>query len=88
MGLGERLGGFPDQPILEDAAFCEKLVRVVTPVLLAPPALTDARKFVRMVSGAALPASSSSSCASGCGCQSCPEPSSGTSAYATSTRAT
>jgi len=46
--LFERLGGFPCQPILEDVAFCEKLVRVVTPVLLAPPVLTDSRKFVQM----------------------------------------
>ncbi len=46
--LFERLGGFPDQPILEDVAFCGKLVRVVTPVLLAPPVVTDSRKFVQM----------------------------------------
>jgi rSAM/selenodomain-associated transferase 2 len=46
--LFERLGGFPEQPILEDVAFCEKLVRVVIPVLLAPPVLTDSRKFVKM----------------------------------------
>ena len=46
--LFERLGGFPDQPILEDVAFCEKLIRVVTPVLLSPPVLTDSRKFVKM----------------------------------------
>ncbi len=46
--LFEHLGGFPEQPILEDVAFCEKLVRVTTPVLLAPPVLTDSRKFVKM----------------------------------------
>jgi rSAM/selenodomain-associated transferase 2 len=46
--LFERLGGFPDQPILEDVAFCDKLVHVVTPVLLAPPVLTDSRKFLKM----------------------------------------
>ncbi len=46
--LFERLGGFPDQPILEDVAFCEKLLRVTTPVLLSPPVVTDARKFLRM----------------------------------------
>ncbi len=46
--LFERLGGFPDQPILEDVAFCEKLVRVTRPVLLGPPVLTDSRKFVQM----------------------------------------
>ena len=46
--LFERLGGFPDQPVLEDVSFCEKLICVVTPVLLSPPVLTDARKFVKM----------------------------------------
>jgi rSAM/selenodomain-associated transferase 2 len=46
--LFERLGGFPDQPILEDVAFCEKLVRVTAPVLLRPPVVTDSRKFVKM----------------------------------------
>ena len=46
--LFERLGGFPDQPILEDVSFCDKLVHVVTPVLLAPPVLTDSRKFLKM----------------------------------------
>ena len=28
--LFESLGGFPEQPILEDVAFCEKLVRVAS----------------------------------------------------------
>ncbi|HJU04873.1 MAG TPA: TIGR04283 family arsenosugar biosynthesis glycosyltransferase [Nitrospiraceae bacterium] len=46
--LFERLGGFPDQPILEDVAFGEKLIRVTTPILLAPPVITDSRKFVAM----------------------------------------
>lgn len=46
--LFARLGGFPDQPILEDVVFCEKLVRVTTPLLLDPPVLTDSRKFVQM----------------------------------------
>ena len=46
--LFESLGGFPEQPILEDVAFCEKLVRVASPVLLTPPVLTDSRKFVTM----------------------------------------
>jgi len=46
--LFERLGGFPDQPILEDVAFCEKLIRVTEPVLLRPPVVTDSRKFVKM----------------------------------------
>ena len=43
-----QLGGFPDQPILEDVAFCEKLIQVTTPILLDPPVLTDSRKFVQM----------------------------------------
>ncbi|MBA3752684.1 MAG: TIGR04283 family arsenosugar biosynthesis glycosyltransferase [Nitrospira sp.] len=46
--LFEQLHGFPDQIILEDVAFCEKLLRVTTPVLLAPPVVTDARKFLKM----------------------------------------
>jgi rSAM/selenodomain-associated transferase 2 len=46
--LFESLGGFPEQPILEDVAFCEKLVRVASPVLLTSPVLTDSRKFVSM----------------------------------------
>jgi rSAM/selenodomain-associated transferase 2 len=46
--LFRRLGGFPDVPILEDVGFCEKLIRVATPVLLQPPVLTDSRKFLKM----------------------------------------
>jgi rSAM/selenodomain-associated transferase 2 len=46
--LFQRLGGFPKVPILEDVAFCEKLIRVTTPLLLAPPVVTDARKFLQM----------------------------------------
>ncbi len=46
--LFEQLGGFPNQPILEDVAFCERLVRVTTPLLLSPPVMTDARKFLKM----------------------------------------
>lgn len=46
--LFERLGGFPSQPILEDVAFCERLITVTTPLLLSPPVVTDARKFVKM----------------------------------------
>ena len=46
--LFERLGGFPDRLVLEDVAFCEKLVQVTTLVLLTPPVLTDSRKFVKM----------------------------------------
>ncbi|MEQ1794223.1 MAG: TIGR04283 family arsenosugar biosynthesis glycosyltransferase [Nitrospira sp.] len=46
--LFERLGGFPNQPILEDVAFCERLIKVTTPLLLSPPVVTDARKFLKM----------------------------------------
>lgn len=46
--LFEQLGGFPDQPFLEDVLFSRKLVQVVTPILLAPPVVTDSRKFVQM----------------------------------------
>jgi rSAM/selenodomain-associated transferase 2 len=46
--LFEHLGGFPDQPILEDVAFCEKLIRHVRPVVFSPPVVTDSRKFIKM----------------------------------------
>ena len=46
--LFERLGGFPQQPILEDVAFCDKLIRQVKPVLIGPPVITDSRKFIAM----------------------------------------
>lgn len=46
--LFEQLGGFPEQLILEDVAFCEKLLRVAKPILLAPPVVTDSRKFLKM----------------------------------------
>ncbi len=46
--LFEQLGGFPNQPILEDVAFCEKVIKRTTPVLLFPPVITDARKFLHM----------------------------------------
>ena len=46
--LFEQLGGFPNQPILEDIAFCERLITVTTPRLLSPPVVTDARKFLKM----------------------------------------
>ncbi len=47
-GLFERLQGFPDQPILEDVAFCQKLIRHTRPVLVHTPVVTDARKFIKM----------------------------------------
>lgn len=46
--LFEELGGFPNQPILEDVAFCERLIRKTTPLVLFPPVITDARKFLKM----------------------------------------
>jgi len=46
--LFAQLGGFPNEPILEDVLFSRKLVRIVTPVLLTPPVITDSRKFVQM----------------------------------------
>jgi len=46
--LFERLGGFPDQRMLEDVAFCERLIGVTEPLLLSPPVVTDARKFLKM----------------------------------------
>jgi rSAM/selenodomain-associated transferase 2 len=46
--LFEQLGGFPNQQILEDVAFCERLITMTRPVLLSPPVVTDARKFVKM----------------------------------------
>ena len=46
--LFEQLGGFPDQPILEDVAFCEQLIKMARPTLLGPPVVTDSRKFVKM----------------------------------------
>jgi rSAM/selenodomain-associated transferase 2 len=46
--LFERLGGFPNQPILEDVTFCERLIKVTEPLLLFPPVITDARKFLKM----------------------------------------
>ena len=46
--LFERLSGFPNESRLEDVLFSRKLVRIVTPVLLAPPVVTDSRKFVQM----------------------------------------
>lgn len=46
--LFEHLSGFPNQPILEDVAFCERLLTVTQPLLLSPAVVTDARKFVKM----------------------------------------
>jgi rSAM/selenodomain-associated transferase 2 len=46
--LFEQLGGFPNQPILEDVSFCERVIKVTNPLLLSPPVVTDARKFLKM----------------------------------------
>jgi rSAM/selenodomain-associated transferase 2 len=46
--LFEQLGGFPNRPILEDVAFCERLIAVTRPLLLSPSVVTDARKFLKM----------------------------------------
>jgi rSAM/selenodomain-associated transferase 2 len=46
--LFEQLGGFPNRPILEDVAFCERLIGVTRPLLLSPSVVTDARKFLKM----------------------------------------
>lgn len=46
--LFNQLGGFPNQPILEDVAFRERLIPVTTPLLLSPPVITDARILLRM----------------------------------------
>lgn len=46
--LFHQLGGFPNQPILEDVAFCEHLLTVTEPVILDDYVITDSRKFVKM----------------------------------------
>lgn len=43
----ERLGGFPEQPIMEDVAFCERLVRQHNTLLLPDQVITNSRKFER-----------------------------------------
>ncbi|WP_447968551.1 TIGR04283 family arsenosugar biosynthesis glycosyltransferase [Nitrospira sp. M1] len=47
-GLFERIGRFPNQPILEDVAFGNTLLHYTVPHLLPSPVVTDARKFLRM----------------------------------------
>ncbi len=46
--LFHALGGFPEQPILEDVALSEKLRAVAPPLLLDEHVVTDARKFLKM----------------------------------------
>jgi rSAM/selenodomain-associated transferase 2 len=43
--LFTHLGGFPDEPILEDLLFGERLRRLTRPVLLDDYVVTDSRKF-------------------------------------------
>jgi rSAM/selenodomain-associated transferase 2 len=46
--LFEDLGGFPEDTVMEDVLFGEKLARVTRPRLFSPPVTTDARKFIKM----------------------------------------
>ena len=46
--LLESLGGFPDQPIMEDVELSCRLRRLGTPVYLDCPALVSARRFIRI----------------------------------------
>lgn len=43
--LFEELGGYPEEPSLEDVLFAEKLKCVTRPVLLEQAAVTDSRRF-------------------------------------------
>jgi len=43
--LFTELGTFPDEPILEDLLFSEKLVKVTKPVILDSYVITESRKF-------------------------------------------
>jgi rSAM/selenodomain-associated transferase 2 len=47
-GLFERLGGFPEDRVMEDVVFCDRLVLETRPVLLPDHVITDSRKFERM----------------------------------------
>ncbi|MBX3326372.1 MAG: hypothetical protein KF682_10790 [Nitrospira sp.] len=46
--LFEELGGFPNQLILGDMAFCRWVIKVTEPLLLSPPIVTDTLKFIKM----------------------------------------
>lgn len=46
--LFRQLGGFPEVAIMEDIAFCERLIEHTKPVLLSQQVLTDPRKFIQM----------------------------------------
>ena len=43
--LFERVGGFPDLPLMEDIALSKRLRSVSRPACLAPPVLTSARRW-------------------------------------------
>jgi len=43
--LFTELGGFPDEPILEDLLFSEQIAKVTTPVMMDSYVITDSRKF-------------------------------------------
>ena len=47
-GLFKQIGGFPQQPMLEDVAFGDKLLEHTVPQLLPSRVVTDARKFLHM----------------------------------------
>jgi len=43
--LFNELGGFPDEPVLEDLLFSEQIAKVTTPVTMDSYVITDSRKF-------------------------------------------
>ena len=43
--LFTELGGFPDEPMLEDLLFSEQIAKVTTPVMMDSYVITDSRKF-------------------------------------------
>ncbi|MGD8843225.1 MAG: TIGR04283 family arsenosugar biosynthesis glycosyltransferase [Gammaproteobacteria bacterium] len=43
--LFHELGGFPDEPVLEDLLFGERIAAITRPVILDGPVITDSRKF-------------------------------------------
>ncbi len=48
VGVFFDLEGFPEQSVLEDVRFGEKLLEQTTPRLVSAPVVTDARKFIQM----------------------------------------
>ena len=46
--LFHQLGGFPEDVVMEDVAFCERLVEVTEPRLLPDRVITSSRKFEQM----------------------------------------